>query len=40
MLKELRNLLPSFMFILSITLPNLFIPDENMLKLEQNRENE
>ena len=26
-LKDLRNLLPSFMFILSITLPNLFIPD-------------
>jgi hypothetical protein len=26
-LKELRNLLPSFMFILSITLPNLSIPD-------------
>jgi len=25
--KELRNLLPSFMFILSITLPNLSIPD-------------
>jgi len=26
-LKEVRNLLPSFMFILSITLPNLSIPD-------------
>ena len=26
-LKELRNLLPSFMFILSITLPNLSISD-------------
>ena len=26
-LKELRNLLPSFMFILSITLPNMSIPD-------------
>jgi hypothetical protein len=26
-LKKLRNLLPSFMFTLSITLPNLSIPD-------------
>jgi hypothetical protein len=26
-LRELRNLLPSFMFILSTTLPNLSIPD-------------
>jgi hypothetical protein len=27
MVKELRNLLPSFMFILTITLPNLSIPN-------------
>jgi len=32
-LKELRNSLPSFMFILSITLPNLFIPDMPFLAL-------